>query len=102
MTQRWTLLTIGTSDPCRHDPLTLSTTCVFLMLLPNQRQENVSAAQLINRFMEPLEFTERLAVLGPRLRLHLIRFHGVLANIKLCRKIVPVPLANASPQRRSL
>jgi len=29
--------------------------------------------------MEPLEFMERLAALVPRPRLHLIRFHGVLA-----------------------
>lgn len=42
--------------------------------------------------MEPLEFMERLAALVPRPRLHLIRFHGVLApNAKLRSKIVPVP-----------
>ncbi len=29
--------------------------------------------------LEPLEFMERLAALVPRPRLHLIRFHGVLA-----------------------
>jgi hypothetical protein len=40
--------------------------------------------------MEPLEFMERLAALVPRPRLHLIRFHGVLApNAKLRSKIVP-------------
>jgi hypothetical protein len=45
--------------------------------------------------MEPLEFMERLAALVPRPRLHLIRFHGVLApNAKLRRQIVPAP-----PQR---
>ncbi len=34
--------------------------------------------------MEPLEFMERLAALVPHPRLHLIRFHGVLApNAKL-------------------
>jgi Putative transposase len=45
--------------------------------------------------MEPLEFMERLAALVPRPRLHLIRFHGVLApNAKLRSKIVPAP-----PQR---
>jgi len=39
---------------------------------------------------EPLEFMERLAALVPRPRLHLIRFHGVLApNAKLRRQIVP-------------
>ena len=45
--------------------------------------------------MEPLEFMERLAALAPRPRLHLIRFHGVLApNAKLRSQIVPPP-----PQR---
>ena len=40
--------------------------------------------------MEPLEFMERLAALVPRPRLHLIRFHGVLApNAKLRSEIVP-------------
>jgi hypothetical protein len=34
--------------------------------------------------MEPLEFMQSLAALVPRPRLHLIRFHGVLApNAKL-------------------
>jgi hypothetical protein len=42
--------------------------------------------------MEPLEFMERLAALVPRPRLHLIRFHGVLApNAKLRSQIVPSP-----------
>ena len=42
--------------------------------------------------MEPLEFMERLAALVPRPRLHLIRFHGVLApNAKLRSQIVPAP-----------
>ena len=40
---------------------------------------------------ERLEFMQRLAALVPRPRLHLIRFHGVLApNAKLRREIVPV------------
>src|SRR5262249_34581182 len=50
--------------------------------------------------MEPLEFMERLAALVPRPRLHLIRFHGVLApNAKLRSKIVPAlaPPATESP-----
>jgi hypothetical protein len=47
--------------------------------------------------MEPLEFMERLAVLVPRPRLHLIRFHGVLApNAKLRSKIVPAPPERAT------
>ena len=47
--------------------------------------------------MEPLEFMERLAALVPRPRLHLIRFHGVLApNAKLRSKIVPAPAEPAT------
>jgi hypothetical protein len=47
--------------------------------------------------MEPLEFMERLAALVPRPRLHLIRFHGVLApNAKLRRQIVPAPAERAA------
>ena len=45
--------------------------------------------------MEPLEFMQRLAALVPRPRLHLIRFHGVLApNAKLRPAIIP----SASPE----
>ena len=40
--------------------------------------------------MSPLEFLRRLAALVPRPRLHLIRFHGVLApHAKLRAQIVP-------------
>lgn len=40
--------------------------------------------------MTPLEFLQRLAALIPRPRLHLIRFHGVLApNAALRSQIVP-------------
>jgi Putative transposase len=42
--------------------------------------------------MSPLEFMQRLAALVPRPRLHLIRFHGVLApNAKLRCEIIPSP-----------
>ena len=42
--------------------------------------------------MSPLEFMQRLAALVPRPRLHLIRFHGVLAaHAKLRAAIVPIP-----------
>ena len=34
--------------------------------------------------LEPLEFMQRLAALVPRPRLHLIRFHGVLAPNRSC------------------
>jgi hypothetical protein len=40
--------------------------------------------------MSPLEFMQRLTALVPRPRLHLIRFHGVLApNAKLRPQIIP-------------
>ena len=40
--------------------------------------------------LTPMEFMQRLAALVPRPRLHLIRFHGVLApNAKLRSKVVP-------------
>jgi hypothetical protein len=40
--------------------------------------------------MSPLELMQRLAALVPRPRLHLIRFHGVLApNAKLRAEIIP-------------
>ena len=46
--------------------------------------------------MSPLEFMQRLAALVPRPRLHLIRFHGVLApHAKLRAEIVPSPSENA-------
>ena len=40
--------------------------------------------------MQPQEFMQRLAALVPRPRLHLIRFHGVLApHAKLRAAVVP-------------
>ena len=42
--------------------------------------------------LTPMEFMQRLAALVPRPRLHLIRFHGVLApNAKLRSQVVPTP-----------
>jgi len=39
--------------------------------------------------MSPLQFMQRLTALVPRPRLHLIRFHGVLApNDKLRRELI--------------
>jgi hypothetical protein len=61
-----------------------------------------------------LEFMQRLAALVPRPRLHLIRFHGVLApHAKLRAAIVPTPQnapehpadhahAHGAPARRRL
>ena len=47
--------------------------------------------------MSPLEFMQRLAALVPRPRLHLIRFHGVLApHARLRATIVPSPPQNTS------
>ena len=49
--------------------------------------------------VSPLEWLQRLASLVPRPRLHLIRFHGVLApHAKLRAAIVPAPAENASGQ----
>lgn len=46
--------------------------------------------------MSPLEFMQRRAALAPRPRLHLIRFHGVLApNAGLRAAIVPGSVQNA-------
>src|SRR5215831_16944672 len=48
--------------------------------------------------MSPLEFMQRLAALVPRPRLHLIRFHGVLApHAKLRAAIVPHPTQQPTP-----
>ena len=47
--------------------------------------------------MSPLEFMQRLAALVPRPRLHLIRFHCVLApNAKLRATVVPQEAEPAS------
>jgi hypothetical protein len=47
--------------------------------------------------MSPLEFMQRLAALVPRLKLHLIRFHGVLApNARLRSEIIPSGPVNAN------
>ena len=52
--------------------------------------------------MSPMEFMERLAALVPRPRLHLIRFHGVLApNAKLRSKIIPSARAGGRALKRS-
>ena len=50
--------------------------------------------------MSPLEFMQRLAALVPRPRLHLIRFHGVLApNAGLRAAIVPAHRRNPAMMR---
>ncbi len=46
--------------------------------------------------MSPLELLQRLAALVPRPRLHLIRFHGVLApHARLCPEVIPGVPVNA-------
>ena len=48
--------------------------------------------------VSPLEFMQRLAALVPRPRLHLIRYHGVLApNAKLRARVVPQGLLAHAP-----
>jgi hypothetical protein len=52
--------------------------------------------------MSPLEFMQRLAALVPQPRLHLIRFHGVLApNAKLRSLVVPQAPAEAAQTTES-
>src|SRR6202162_1437504 len=70
--------------------------------IANQRLKRNQAGQVVLQLkspyrdgtthivMSPLEFMQPLAALVPRPRLHLIRFHGVLApHAKLRAEIVP-------------
>ena len=70
--------------------------------LANERVQTNAAGQVVLKLktpwrdgtthlvMSPLEFMQRLAALGPRPHLHLIRFHGVLApNAKLRALVLP-------------
>ena len=82
--------------------------------LANERVQTNAAGQVVLKLktawcdgttqlvMTPLEFMQRLAALVPRPRLHLIRFHGVLApNAKLRAQVVPqepeAPAQEAKP-----
>ena len=81
--------------------------------LANDRVQTNAAGQVVLKLktpwrdgtthmvMSPLEFMQRLAALVPRPKLHLIRFHGVLApNAKLRAQVVPqepAPPAQATP-----
>ena len=82
--------------------------------LANERVQTNAAGQVVLKLktawrdgtthlvMSPLEFMQRLAALVPRPRLHLIRFHGVLApNAKLRALVVPqepeTPAQEAKP-----
>jgi hypothetical protein len=48
--------------------------------------------------MSPLELMQRLAALVPRPRLHLIRFHGVLAPHAKLRAAIVAPLAQQATE----
>ena len=81
--------------------------------LANERVQANAAGQVVLKLktawrdgtthlvMSPLEFMQRLDALVPRPRLHLIRFHGVLApNAKMRSQVVPQqpePPAPAAP-----
>jgi hypothetical protein len=84
--------------------------------LANERVQTNAAGQVVLKLktawrdgtthlvMSPLEFMQRLAALVPRPRLHLIRFHGVLApNAKLRALVVPqvVPQEPEAPEQEA-
>jgi hypothetical protein len=84
--------------------------------LANERVQTNAAGQVVLKLktawrdgtthlvMSPLEFMQRLAALVPRPRLHLIRFHGVLApNAKLRALVVPqeVPQVPETPAQQA-
>jgi Putative transposase len=88
--------------------------CITRPALANERVQTNAAGQVVLKLetswrdgtthlvMSPLEFMQRLAALMPRPRLHLIRFHGVLApNAKLREQVVPqepeAPAQEAKP-----
>jgi hypothetical protein len=67
----------------------LSVNCAGQVMLKLKTSYRDGTSHLV---MSPLEFMQRLAVLVPRPRLDLIRFHGVLApHAKLRAAIVPIP-----------
>ncbi len=68
------------------------------MLGPRAGQKVLSLQTLLHKKRRlPLELIQRLAALVPRPRLHLIRFHGVLApEARLRPNIIPNVLINAN------
>ncbi len=87
-----------------HERQRLEQLCRYITrpALANERVQCNAAGQVVLKLktawrdgttpivMSPLEFMQRLAALVPRPRLHLIRFHGVLApNAKLRAMVVP-------------
>ena len=96
-----------------HDPKRLEQLCRYITrpALSDERVQLNAAGQVelklktpwrdgtTHLLMSPLQFMQRLAALVPRPRLHLIRFHGVLApNAKLRSLVVPQgPLEQDEP-----
>jgi hypothetical protein len=87
-----------------HDRKRLEQLCIYITrpALSDERVQLNAAGQVelklktpwrdgtTHLVMSPLEFMQRLAALVPRPRLHLIRFHGVLApNAKRRSLVVP-------------
>jgi hypothetical protein len=87
-----------------HDRKRLEQLCRYIMrpALSDERIQLNAAGQVelqlktpwrdgtTHLLMSPLEFMQRLAALVPRPRLHLIRYHGVLApNARLRALVVP-------------
>ncbi len=98
--------------------LTTTSLCRYITrpALANERVQTNAAGQVVLKLttpwrdgtthlvMSPLEFMQRLAALVPRPRLHLIRFHGVLApNAKLRALVVPqvVPQEPKAPAQEA-
>ena len=98
-------LTLHAAVRCAaNDRQALEQLCRYITrpALANERVQTNAAGQVVLKLktpwrdgtthlvMSPLEFRQRLAALVPRPRLHLIRFHGVLApNAKLRAQVVP-------------
>jgi hypothetical protein len=94
-----------------HDRKRLEQLCRYITrpALSEERAQVNTAGQVelktpwrdgtLHLVMSPLEFMQRLAALVPRPRLHLIRFHMVLApNAKLRPLLVPQePLVRSEP-----
>ena len=94
-----------------HQPKELERLCrtITRPAIANERLKRNPAGQVVLQLkspyrdgtthivMSPLELMQRLAALVPRPRLHLIRFHGVLApHAALRATIVPSPAHNAT------
>ena len=94
-----------------EDRQALEQLCCYITrpALANERVQCNAAGQVVLKLKTPwrdgtthlvmsrLEFMQRLAALVPRPRLHLIRFHGVLApNVKLRALVVPDPVEPAA------